>query len=249
MTPKLLTAAVLVTSLMLAGCATNPDTGQQKLSNTGAGAIIGAGSGALLGALLGGRHNRTETIVGAGIGAIAGAGIGGYMDRQERDLRARTAGSGIAVVRKGDEIDLRMPAGITFDFNAATVKAQSRAPLNRIAQTLAAYPSTFVDIAGHTDAVGTDTVNQKLSEQRATAVANYLSALGVNPARIATRGYGKQFPVANNDTEAGRAENRRVEIHLSPITDQDYRETGRTPRYAPDGQLPPPPPVPIRRPR
>lgn len=217
-------------SLSLAGCVTDPQTGQQTLSKAGGGAAIGAGTGAILGALLGGRNNRAETIIGAGIGAIGGAAIGGYMDKQERELRARTAGSGIEVERRGDDINLRMPSGVTFDFNSASVKPQFRPALDQVAQTLASYQSTFVDVSGHTDAVGTDAVNQRLSEQRAQAVADYLSYQGVNRARIATRGFGKQFPVASNDTDAGRAENRRVEIKLSPVTEQDYRNSGRVPR-------------------
>ncbi len=234
--------------LTLAGCVTNPETGQQQLSKAGGGALIGAGSGALLGAIIGGRHNRTETIIGAGIGAIAGAGIGSYMDQQEKELRARTANSGIEVQRQGNEINLKLPSGITFDFNSAAIKPEARPALDQVAQTLVAYPSTFVDVSGHTDSVGTDAVNQKLSEQRAQSVADYLAYQGVNRARIAARGYGKQFPVASNDTDAGRAQNRRVEIKLSPVTDQDYREAGRPatpPRPGtpiPNPAYPPPPP-------
>ena len=223
-------AFVVMTSLALSACVTDPETGQREVSKAGGGALIGAGSGALLGAILGGRQNRTETLVGAGIGAIAGGAIGGYMDKQERELRARTAGSGIEVQRQGDEINLRMPSGITFDFNSASVKPEFRPALDQVAQTLASYQSTFVDVSGHTDAVGTDAVNQRLSEQRAQAVADYLSYQGVNRARVATRGYGKQFPVASNDVDSGRAQNRRVEIKLSPVTEQDYRSTGRPPR-------------------
>ncbi len=209
------------TSLVLAGCATNPDTGQRTVSRPAATAAAGAGAGALLGALLGGRNNLADLLIGAGIGAIAGGAVGGYMDRQERELRQRTANSGIEIERDGDEINLTMPSGVTFDFNSAAVKPQFRPALDQVAQTLASYQSTFIDISGHTDSIGTDAVNQRLSEQRATAVADYLSYQGVNRARLATRGYSKQFPVASNDTEEGRAQNRRVEIKLSPVTEQD----------------------------
>ena len=215
-------------ALTLTGCVTDPQTGQQTVSKAGigvgAGAVTGAVLGAILGAVLGGRHSRAETIIGAGLGAVAGGAVGGYMDRQERELRARTAGSGIDVVRKGDNIDLRLPSGITFDFNSAAVKPQFRASLDQVAQTLASYQSTYVDVTGHTDAIGTDAVNQRLSEQRAIAVADYLSYQGVNRARIATRGFGKTQPIASNADEAGRAQNRRVEIHISPITDDDVRD-------------------------
>lgn len=215
-------AIVATMASFTAACVTNPETGRQEVSRGGKGAAAGAVGGALLGALLGGRRNRTETIVGAGIGAIAGGGIGAYMDKQERDLRSRTAGSGIDVERRGDEINLRMPSGITFDFNSSAVKGEFRGTLNNVAQTLASYQSTYVDITGHTDAIGTDAVNQRLSEERARAVADYLSYQGVNRARLATQGFGKTQPIASNDTEAGRAENRRVEIKISPVTQQDY---------------------------
>jgi len=221
-------AGSLAALLALSGCVTDPDTGQQRLSKTGSGAAIGAGAGALLGAIIGGRDARTGALIGAGIGAIGGAGIGAYMDKQERELRARTAGTGLEVQRRGDEINLKLPSGISFDFNSAVVNPEFRPALDQVSKTLAAYPSTFVDVSGHSDAIGSDAVNQRLSEQRAVAVADYLSYQGVNPARIATRGYGKQFPIASNDSDEGRAQNRRVEIKLSPLNEDDVnRRPGR----------------------
>lgn len=213
----------LAASLVLAGCTTNPDTGQRTVARPAATAAAGAGAGALLGALLGGRNNRAEVLIGAGIGAIAGGAVGGYMDKQERDLRAKTAGTGIEVVRDGTDINLRMPSGVTFDFNSSTVKPDFRPALDQVAMTLKEYPSTFIDVSGHTDSIGSDAVNQQLSEGRAKAVADYLTYQGIASARMATRGYGKQFPVASNDSEDGRAQNRRVEIKLSPVTEQDYQ--------------------------
>ena len=219
---KKFTLALVAGTLALSGCVTDPDTGQKRISRTGGGAAAGAGAGALLGALLGGRNNRAEVLIGSGIGAIAGGAVGGYMDKQERELRARTADTGIEVVRNGNEIDLRLPSGISFDFNSAAVKPEFRPVLDQVAQTLASYQSTFVDISGHTDSIGSDAVNQRLSEQRAQAVADYLGYRGVNSARMATRGFGKAYPIASNTTEQGRADNRRVEIKLSPVTQQDY---------------------------
>ncbi|OYU14881.1 MAG: hypothetical protein CFE37_08305 [Alphaproteobacteria bacterium PA4] len=213
--------AIIVTSLTLTACVTDPETGKQTLSKGGGGALAGAGAGALLGAILGGRDNRAEVLIGTAVGAIAGGAVGSYMDKQERELRARTANTGIEVERQGDEINLKLPSGISFDFNSATVKPEFRPALDQVAQTLASYQSTFIDVSGHTDSIGSDAVNQRLSEQRAAAVADYLQYQGVNRARVATRGYGKQFPIASNDTEAGRAQNRRVEIKLSPVTEQD----------------------------
>ena len=225
-----ITIAVIMSSLALAACVTDPNTGQQKLSRAGGGALAGAGAGALLGVLLGGRNNRAEVLIGSGIGAIAGAAVGGYMDKQERELRARTANTGIEVERKGDEINLKLPSGISFDFNSAAVKPEFRPALDQVAQTLASYQSTFIDVSGHTDSVGSDAVNQRLSEQRAQAVADYLGYQGVSRARVATRGYGKSFPIASNATDAGRAQNRRVEIKLSPVTEQDLNTSGQPAR-------------------
>lgn len=213
--------AIIAGSLTLTACVTDPETGRQTLSKGGGGALAGAGAGALLGVVLGGRNNRAEVLIGTAVGAIAGGAVGSYMDKQERELRARTANTGIEVERKGDEINLKLPSGISFDFNSATVKPEFRPALDQVAQTLASYQSTFIDVSGHTDSIGSDAVNQRLSEQRAAAVADYLQYQGVNRARVATRGYGKQFPIASNDIEAGRAQNRRVEIKLSPVTEQD----------------------------
>ena len=168
-------------------------------------------------------RDRVGILIGTGIGAIAGAAVGSYMDRQERELREKTAGTGIEVERDGADINLRMPSGVTFDFNSATLKPDFRPALDQVVTTLTAYPSTFIDVSGHTDSIGSDAVNQQLSEKRANAVADYLTYQGIARQRMATRGFGKQFPVASNDTEEGRAQNRRVEIKLSPVTEQDLQ--------------------------
>ena len=233
-----ISVAVTVASIGLAACVTDPNTGQQTISRGGGGALAGAGAGALLGALLGGRNNRAEVLIGTGIGALAGGAIGGYMDKQERELRARTAGTGIEVERQGDEINMRLPSGISFDFNSASVRPEFRATLDQVAQTLASYQSTFVDVSGHTDAIGTVQVNQRLSEQRARSVADYLSFQGVNRARVATRGFGKSNPIASNDTDQGRAQNRRVEIKISPVTEQDMGGRGQQGGYQQQGGYP-----------
>lgn len=208
-------------AMLLTACTTDPMTGERRMSKAGTGALVGAGAGGLLGVILGGRNNRAETIIGAGIGAVAGAGIGHYMDRQERELREKTAGTGIEVNRVGDDIVLSMPDNVTFDFNSYVLKPEFRPSVEQVANTLKAYPSTFVDVYGHTDSVGSAAVNQRLSEQRAQTVANTLVSMGVQEARIATRGYGFTMPVASNDTDEGRARNRRVEIRLSPVTEGD----------------------------
>ncbi|MBS0201129.1 MAG: OmpA family protein [Proteobacteria bacterium] len=213
--------AAIVAS-MLAGCASY--TGQTNDPNdpnrTGRGALIGAGIGAAVGLLAGtsAKNRREKAMLGAGIGALAGGGIGAYQDRQEAELRRQTQGTGVQVQRDGDVIKLNLPDGVTFDFNKTDVKPQFYPALNNIAHTIAQYNQTIVEINGHTDNVGTVTVNQRISEQRAQSVANYLSSQGVQSVRMETHGYNFQYPIADNNTDAGRAANRRVEIRLVPLT-------------------------------
>ena len=215
-------AALLATT---AACTTDPVTGQRKVSKAAIGGGLGLAAGYLLGDVLGGRHDRTEKIVGAGIGALAGAGVGAYMDAQERKLRQQTAGTGVEVIRDGDELTLRMPSGITFATNEAAVQPQFQPTLNDVASVLAEYPKTYIDVMGHTDADGSEVYNQALSERRAAAVANYLSARGVQSARLATKGFGEMKPIASNETVEGKAANRRVEIKLVPVTESDVAAT------------------------
>lgn len=217
------TAAALASLLATTACTTDPDTGRQRLSNTAIGGIGGALGGYLLGDLVGGRHDRTAKIADAGIGGLAGVAIGPYMDKQERDLRERTAGTEVRVIRQGDDLILSIPSGINFAYNSDTVAPAFQHTLDDVARVLGQYDRTYIDIYGHTDAVGSDAYNQGLSERRAVAVADYLVTHGVKGARIATRGFGKTQPVANNATEEGRAANRRVEIKIVPIPESDLR--------------------------
>lgn len=207
--------------LTTAACTTDPETGEQRISKAAIGGIGGALGGYLLGDLVGGRRDRTEKIVGAGIGGIAGAGIGAYMDKQERDLRARTAGTDVQVIRQGDDLLLNIPSGINFAYNSAAVQPQFQQTLDRVASVLGEYNRTYIDVYGHTDSTGSDSYNQGLSERRATAVADYLSSHGVAGARIGTRGFGETQPIETNETEEGRAANRRVEIKIVPISQNE----------------------------
>lgn len=211
-----LTAALLATT----ACTTNPETGNRVLSKAAIGAAIGTVGGFFAGDLIGGKRDRTEKIVGAGIGAIAGGAVGAYMDKQERDLRRQTAGTGVEVVRQGDEIQLNMPSGITFATNSYAIEPQFRTTLDEVARTLAAYEKTFIDVRGHTDSTGGDRINVPLSQNRARSVADYLTGRGVQPARIATQGFASSQPVADNNTEAGKQANRRVEIKIVPVTNE-----------------------------
>jgi outer membrane protein OmpA-like peptidoglycan-associated protein len=216
-------AASLAALVATSACTTDPETGERRISRAAIGGIGGVVGGYLLGDLVGGRNDRTEKILGAGIGGLAGAGIGAYMDKQERELRARTAGTDVQVIRQGDDLVLNIPSGITFAYDSAAVQPTFQRTLDQVAQTLAEYNQTYVDVYGHTDSTGSDAYNQGLSERRATSVADYLAARGVQSARIGTRGFGETQPIASNDTDPGRAANRRVEIKIVPINQTELR--------------------------
>jgi outer membrane protein OmpA-like peptidoglycan-associated protein len=218
---KALIAAALAATTLTAACVTDPVTGERRVSKAAIGAGAGVVGGYLLGDLVGGRNDRTEKIIGAGIGGLAGAGIGAYMDRQEQELRRRTAGTDIRVIRQGDDLVLNMPSNVTFATNEASIQPQFRNTLDQVADVLKQYNQTYVDVYGHTDSTGSDSYNLSLSQRRAGAVADYLTTRGVQSARLGTRGFGEAQPVASNDTEEGKAANRRVEIKLVPITQQD----------------------------
>ncbi|MGZ8353025.1 MAG: OmpA family protein [Allosphingosinicella sp.] len=216
---SLLGAAAAVALLSTTACTTNAE-GERRVSTKGSiGGVVGAVVGYFGGDLIGGRRDRTEKILGAGIGAVAGAAVGTYMDRQERELRDRTAGTGVEIDRQGDELLLTMPAGITFPINSYDIQPQFRSTLDQVATTLSSYPSTMIDVYGHTDPSGGDSINIPLSRNRAGSVATYLAARGVQRERIETQGFGSSQPLAGNDnsSEAERAANRRVEIRIVPV--------------------------------
>lgn len=233
---KLALAAIAV-SAALGGCATTggyyggapqggypqaggyPDGSQSDYDKTRRNAAIGAAVGAVAGLLSGSdaTERRQRALVGAGVGGLAGGAIGAYQDRQERALRERMAGTGVDVVRQGDNITLNMPEAITFGFDQSNLQPQFYPVLDRLANTLQEYNQTIVEVAGHTDSRGTDQYNQALSVRRAESVASYLMGRGLMRDRFIVTGAGESRPVATNDTEAGRAQNRRVEITLVPV--------------------------------
>ena len=215
---QMITLALVSAMLPMSACVTDPTTGKRTISKAAIGGIGGALGGYLLGDLIGGKRDRTEKIVGAGIGALAGAGAGYYMDEQEKKLRQQTAGTGVKVIRDGDNLVLDMPSEVTFGVDSANIDAGFRSTLDQVASTLTQYEKTYVDVMGHTDSTGSDAYNQTLSERRASAVADYLSIRGVQSARLATRGYGETQPKASNLDSVGRSANRRVEIRLVPVT-------------------------------
>lgn len=215
---RLLGAAAAAALLTTTACVTNPETGKREISTKGAiGGVVGAVVGYFGGDIIGGRNDRTAKAIGAGVGAVAGAAIGSYMDKQERELKRQTEGTGVVVERQGDELLLTMPAGITFPINSYAIQPQFYTVLDQVAQTMVSYPSTLIDVYGHTDPSGGDAINLPLSRNRAESVAGYLVRKGVDRTRIATQGFGSSQPVADNSTEAGRSQNRRVEIRIVPI--------------------------------
>ena len=221
-TTSLKVAALAATlAAFTAGCATY--TGQTTDPNdpnrTQRGALIGAAIGAAAGLLSGDDavERRQRALVGVGVGALAGGAVGAYQDRQEAELRRATAGTGVDVSRDGDVIKLNLPDGVTFDFAKWELKSQFYPALNNIASTLKQYNQTIVEVSGHTDSIGSDADNQTLSERRANAVAGYLMGQGVQRERLEIVGMGERYPVASNDTDSGRALNRRVEIRLLPL--------------------------------
>jgi outer membrane protein OmpA-like peptidoglycan-associated protein len=210
-----------VVATYLSACTTtDPYTGQQKMSNTSGGALLGAGVGALAGLAVGGSPvgRRNAALIGAGVGALAGGAIGNYMDQQESELRAQLQGTGISVTRNGDNIILNMPSNITFDVDQDAVKPGFYPTLNSVAIVLRKFNRTLIDVNGHTDSTGSLQHNQDLSERRAQSVAGYLGGQGVDQRRMSAVGFGPSQPVASNASESGRSQNRRVEIQIAPIT-------------------------------
>ena len=216
---KKLSILALAATYLTACTTTDPYTGEQKTSNLAGGAVLGAALGAVGGAVIGGggRDSRNGALIGAGIGALAGGAIGNYMDNQEAELRAQLQGTGISVTRMGDRIILNMPSNITFATDQDQVVPQFYPTLNSVAIVLRKFEKTLIDVNGHTDSTGSVAHNEALSERRAVSVASYLNSQGVDPRRVSALGFGPSQPIASNATADGRAQNRRVEIQISPL--------------------------------
>jgi outer membrane protein OmpA-like peptidoglycan-associated protein len=213
---------VLLLALSIGGCATNT-THENTKKGAGLGALIGAVSGAVIGyqADHSGGALRGALIGGAAGGAL-GAGTGAYMDKQQTEFEQQLASERnqhqIEIERQQNEIlKLTMSSEVSFDFNAARIKASFHSPLNKIADIMNRYPQTQIVVVGHTDSVGSEQYNLDLSLRRANAVADYLILRNVLRARMGTEGRGELEPVADNRTATGRAKNRRVEIYVVPI--------------------------------
>lgn len=224
---KLFIVLIGCLALGLTGCATNT-THEQTKKGAGIGALVGAVSGAIIGyqndhsggALRG-------ALIGGAAGGALGAGAGAYMDKQqtefEQELSTERAQNQIEIERQKNEIlKLTMSSEVSFDFNSATIKSTFYSPLDKIAEIMMRYPKTQILVVGHTDDVGSEEYNLQLSLRRANAVAEYLIAQGVEEYRLGTEGHGEIEPIASNDTPAGRARNRRVEIFVVPEEGAQY---------------------------
>ncbi|KGJ87915.1 OmpA family protein [Thalassotalea sp. ND16A] len=208
MSTKQYLVPVLALSLIFSGCASTS-------TNAEKGAAIGAITGAILGKSTS-NHKNKRAIFGAAIGAIAGAAVGDYMDKQEQEFKRELAGSGIDVVREGDNLRLIMPANITFASNQSTITASFHQSLNDVAKVLSKYNKTLLSIEGHTDSSGSQGYNQNLSEQRAESVKVYLMHQNILASRLQTTGFGELRPMVGNGTVSDRALNRRVEVQIVP---------------------------------
>lgn len=211
---------IAATALMalLAGCTTNPYTGESQAGKAGIYGGIGAASGAVIGAATSSKKDRTKgALIGAAVGGAAGGGYGYYVDTQEAKLRQTLQGTGVQVQRNGDDLKLIMPGNITFASNSADISSSFYPTLNSLVLVFKEFNKNGVNIVGHTDNTGSLELNQSLSQRRAQSVANYLTANGVPGQRISVYGAGPSQPIASNASEAGRAQNRRVEINLRPL--------------------------------
>ncbi len=210
---KIISIAILTS--LLAACATDPYTGESKVAKTAWGTGIGTAVGAGVGALIGGEKGA---LIGAGVGAATGAATGGYMDMQARELRQQLQGTGVQLQKLDNgQILLVMPSNITFATDSAVFQTGFNNILDSVAIVLKKYDKTLINVTGHTDSTGSDDYNLKLSQERAVAVGNYLNLRGVNASRLVVRGMGESMPIASNDTEAGRAQNRRVELSIQQM--------------------------------
>lgn len=228
---------VVLAGVLFAGCSSaqkaqkTSQTKESKMNKTEKGAVIGAASGAVVGAIIGNKSKNTAigAIIGATAGGAVGAVIGNKMDKQAKKMQ-QELGNTATVERVGEGIKLTFNSQLLFDFGKDELRDANKQNLREFAQTLREYPGTDLLIVGHTDNVGSDSYNQALSQKRAAAVSNFLNNQGVNSSRLNITGKGESQPVASNDTEWSRAQNRRVEIAIyanEQMKAEAQKEAGR----------------------
>jgi len=220
---------VLVTlvATALSGCAANDPNQKTK-----AGAAIGAAAGALVGYAV--DDGAGGVIAGAAVGALAGGGVGRYMDNQQREMEAALADEQARhelEIRQLEDETLKIDIAneVSFDFDSAALKSAFTPTLSKVADVLQRYPNTIIHVVGHTDSVGSESYNQRLSERRAQSVVDYFSSRGVTAGRLYAIGRGETEPRATNETEAGRQLNRRVEIFVKPVVEGQESEAYQAP--------------------
>ena len=218
------TLRLTIVSTFLAGLVLANVTGCASTNKATQGAVIGATAGGVAGGVIGNQTGSTTrgAIIGAVVGGTAGAIIGNQMDQRAKEIEQSVPAA--VVERVGEGIHVTFPSGLLFDFDSDIVRSNAAVNLNELARNLSKYDDSNLLIAGHTDAVGSSAYNQNLSEQRAESAARYLTAQGVTR-HIATAGLGEREPIASNSTEAGRQQNRRVEIaiYASAALQEDAR--------------------------
>ncbi len=224
---QLFTSTSLIIAIALSGCATNGSGG--GMSNTKKGALIGAASGALIGLLA--KDKKKGALIGAVGGGVAGAAVGAYMDKQKQDfekLLAAERDQGAINIEKlpEDVLMVRMTSQTAFESDSSDVKEGFKSTMDKIAKVVSKYEKTQLAVIGHSDSRGSEVHNQTLSEKRAKAVYQYLAQQGVISERLQYSGKGESDPIASNDTENGRAENRRVELYVVPIVEEENSDGG-----------------------
>ena len=201
-------------SLLLTSCES-----VQNANNTQKGAAIGTAAGAVIGGILGnnigkGGNAPLGAVLGGVVGGVAGGVIGNKMDKQAKEIKEVLPGAEVERVGEGIKVTLNENT-VNFDFNSANLTTLAKTNLDKLVTVLKNNPDTNINIYGHTDSIGSDAVNLRISSQRAEAVKNYLVAKGISASRMFTEGLGKSSPIASNDTDAGRAKNRRVEFAIT----------------------------------
>ena len=216
---SLLCSSLVGTALLLSGCQLpNPYTGESENAKATNGAIIGAIGGAAIGVASASKKDRGKgALIGAASGAAVGGGIGYYMDVQEAKLRKQLQSTGVSVTRSGDNIILNMPNEVTFAVDQTILSERAKSVLNSVVLVAKEYDDTRLNVIGYTDSSGSDSYNLRLSQVRASEVAQYITSQNVNGSRVSSTGMGEASPIASNNSAEGRAQNRRVEIVLTPI--------------------------------